>query len=519
MVHRASIRPADDSAIQGPYRAALYLLSVLIACIGSGKLFAQSDPSGYEPITIERSEVLRSFFSEDLLLSKSCYKIIHFGDSHIQGDIITGEIRKNLKRETHPAGTGLIFPLSLCGSFGPAGVKSSISGNYTWSTYLKNPENRPIGVCGYEISLQAGASMRFGFNESFKGSLAKQFDVWIYSADDSEHLELAVPGAGLNREKIDNNLYLYHFSIDSVRSVLEFSIKRNCSFWGLEFLPEHGLIYQQNGLVGAQFHHLIKSKEDIIGQLSRLNPDMIVFSYGTNEAYSNVDSLAYQKKVASFLGDLAEKMPQTGILVTNAPDTRSSGRIPAGQMAVNAGLANAARQLNLPFFDWNRAMGGWGSLYKWEKSNLFLSDLLHFNKTGAFLVGDLFSYALLESGNFTGEKRENLKTSIKTRMNDILKGSGKALITKEPEVKKQDSVAQATVIIPEKKAKEKTAPSAQLKVPKKKQEKPPVRIYVVKNGDNLGAVARKVKSTIAKLVKLNQLKSPDKLSIGQKLRY
>ena len=41
--------------------------------------------------------------------------------------------------------------------------------------------------------------------------------------------------------------------------------------------------------------------------------------------------------------------------------------------------------------------------------------------------------------------------------------------------------------------------------------------YTVKKGDTLGAIAKKYKTTVANIKKLNNLKS-DKLKIGQKLR-
>lgn len=47
---------------------------------------------------------------------------------------------------------------------------------------------------------------------------------------------------------------------------------------------------------------------------------------------------------------------------------------------------------------------------------------------------------------------------------------------------------------------------------------PKVEYYVVKKGDNLTKIAKKYKTTVAQLVKWNNIKNPNLIRIGQKLR-
>lgn len=42
--------------------------------------------------------------------------------------------------------------------------------------------------------------------------------------------------------------------------------------------------------------------------------------------------------------------------------------------------------------------------------------------------------------------------------------------------------------------------------------------HTVRSGETLSAIARKYKTTVSKIIKLNKLKNPDRLSIGQKIR-
>ncbi|QPA33035.1 LysM peptidoglycan-binding domain-containing protein [Anoxybacillus caldiproteolyticus] len=49
-----------------------------------------------------------------------------------------------------------------------------------------------------------------------------------------------------------------------------------------------------------------------------------------------------------------------------------------------------------------------------------------------------------------------------------------------------------------------------------KKEEP--QIYIVKKGDTLTAIAKKYNTTVQNLVKLNKIKNPDLILVGQKLR-
>ena len=60
--------------------------------------------------------------------------------------------------------------------------------------------------------------------------------------------------------------------------------------------------------------------------------------------------------------------------------------------------------------------------------------------------------------------------------------------------------------------------SVQANIEKKRAEAPPAKYHTVKQGDTLGAIARKYGRTVKQLMTWNNLKNPDALSINQKLR-
>lgn len=77
------------------------------------------DSAAIEPISVRQIynvKVLESFFEklkQNEKHNNQKINIVHIGDSHIQGDLMTNEIRKNLQQKFGNGGRGLVFPYQL----------------------------------------------------------------------------------------------------------------------------------------------------------------------------------------------------------------------------------------------------------------------------------------------------------------------------------------------------------------------------------------------------------------------
>jgi LysM repeat protein len=140
-------------------------------------------------------------------------------------------------------------------------------------------------------------------------------------------------------------------------------------------------------------------------------------------------------------------------------------------------LDRIAKEANLAYYDVNRAMGGWGSQALWQANDLFLKDQLHFNKKGATLIGSLISHALFVACSIGIEEQDLLMQEI----NASFPKKNSAPIRLEPT--------------------------------------PVDRIYIVKAGDSLSAIAKNLGTSVESLCKLNGISDPDSLKLGQKIRY
>jgi lysophospholipase L1-like esterase len=164
---------------------------------------------------------------------------------------------------------------------------------------------------------------------------------------------------------------------------------------GIELISaKKGIEYVDLGVAGAQFTQLKSRANLVLDQVRALKPDLIICSFGTNEAYNlNWDARLYERSLIQFSQDIKSVLPQSVFLWTSPPDTRSQKRVPRYQNQLVQLLSNQA----FPFYDLNAVMGGFGSSSSWVKKGYFLKDQVHLTKEGYQLQAKLFVLALLKS--------------------------------------------------------------------------------------------------------------------------
>ena len=432
----------------------------------------------------------------------SVFTIVHFGDSHIQGDYFSGEIRRILQEEFGDAGHGIYFPYSLCKSWGPKGLQSASNGEWTYSHILKPDLTNKVGFAGYELStLTKDASLIFQFTENFKDSPANRLKIWYGMDSSSQDFHLNDKFIVQVDQKFKNGWGVRTYSSKEAIKGFDLSLmagntsNTNFSFYGFELLKQApiGINYHHCGVVGAQFTHLINNADLVLEQLAYLSPDLLLFSFGTNEAYGNIDTVKYFNSINNFISTLNQLFPTTAIIITTAPDTRSQGKVPPSQVNVNNQLIKLSKSQDLSVFDLNKAMGGWGSLTNWYKSKLTLDDKLHFNAAGYSLQGKMFSLALLESYN---KKYNAAPVDVTQLKSDILKVIVPVL---------NNTPIPVEVI---------TNPVINKPIVKPKKGK----FYVVKSGDTISKIAQKYHVSTEKLLKLNHLTKNSIIRTGQKIK-
>ncbi len=321
-------------------------------------------------------------------------KVLHLGDSHVQIGHFSGEIKRLLQAKN----SGIHFPYPLAKSVDGRLFKTKASGNWTGISVLKPTSGVNIGLTGYAVSTRdTSAKIQW----IAKDSLISFRRVRIWTESDSCVLQ---PDLGsefsLVGQQKEGKLKYYDFESNTrvnqfILSIRSMGVGDQFILHGIE-LPaeENGIDYIDLGVAGAQFTHLKSRANLVMDQIKILKPDLIICSFGTNEAYNaNWESQSYKKALQEFIQQILFFSPKTVFLLTSPPDTRSQNRVPKYQQEVIRVLA----EMKVPFYDLNAAMGGFGSSVDWVKNGCFLKDQLHLTKEGYQIQAKLFVLALFKS--------------------------------------------------------------------------------------------------------------------------
>jgi lysophospholipase L1-like esterase len=329
------------------------------------------------------------------------FNAVHFGDSHVQGGRFTGAVRGALQARFGGVDRGLLFPYGRARSFDPSGFTSESAGEWSALNVVASPTPGTVGMLGYALQGAApGAALRIGWKEDLVSAAPRTLRVRHGCA------------AGAPRPLVDGIPASPSpclpggwttSSWDLAPGATGFNITlAGTGTWTLHAFelidgPPAGVHYHAAGVVGAQFTQLAAQDALVLEQLQALEPRLVVFSYGTNEAYAkDLDTLAYAGTVQEFLAQVRTRMPNAAVVVMTPPDTRAQGRIPPFRPAVSRALRSAAANTGAAFFDLHAAMGGEGALAAWHAAGLAARDRLHFNPEGYQLQGRLFALSLLE---------------------------------------------------------------------------------------------------------------------------
>lgn len=255
------------------------------------------------------------------------YVILQIGDSHTAADLFTGEVRDKLQAR-FGAG-GLFLPPGIP----KAGVQSSefnIKADDAWSyaAMASTDEPQHFWLSGYTASVrQAGASIVF----TARGR--QDFD----SIDVSF---LKNPGGGSANIVLDGNV-VDKVSLDGRPG--DPLIKRLLppgkvgAFKTLEVVTtspgpvelsgvfvdqrQSGVSYLSVGFPGARVTVLKRmAPENLADDISRLDPDMVVLAFGTNEGFDdNLDAADYQATLEGIVRTLTSGKPGRKIVIIGPP--------------------------------------------------------------------------------------------------------------------------------------------------------------------------------------------------------
>ena len=164
-------------------------------------------------------------------------------------------------------------------------------------------------------------------------------------------------------------------------------------------------IFGVNGATAASFN-----TDEHIREIANLHPDLIILSFGTNEAHGRYHADSHLMQIDQLVTRLRQACPEVAFLLTTPPGAykgRRRNHYP-NPFTANASktITDYAKQKGLASWDLYNIVGGrQNALFNWNKNNLIRRDGIHYVPEGYQLQGTLLYQALIKAYNRYVESR------------------------------------------------------------------------------------------------------------------
>lgn len=341
--------------------------------------------------------------------STANFTVVHIGDSHIQADGNTGTTRKLMQQKYGDAGRGLVIPFKLAGTNEPRDYRITSSAPFVKATLMRRPYATRMGFTGVSLHPE---THEYSFTVS-SGSPCGFFTV--------------MSDGNLNVDEVLCDNHPVGFEAEAVPGGIEVSLDADCkeftvslsgddvNIYGFDLRNDsHGVLYHAIGNNGASYYSY-NGLADFGNGLASLDPDLVVVSLGTNEAFGNLNDESFTSQLNAMIRDIRRNMPDAKILLTTPSECQRSvttyvkgGKKRKGRKVtsyqVNGNVARVRRLIldfgernNIPVYDFYAVAGGEGASDHWVEDGLLSRDRIHRTWDGYRLDGQLFYDALVKS--------------------------------------------------------------------------------------------------------------------------
>jgi len=339
--------------------------------------------------------------------------VVHFGGSHIQAGFWTEVLMDGFQSMGNFKGGGtFIFPFKIVKSNSPHFFKSFTTGKWIRKrSALAKEMCDNLGMAGM-AGITNDSANTFGFN-LLKNNHHQKFNSLRVYHNFNPSFEFSIAnqtGLQFTRNDFKKNGYSEFFFESYIDSV-NFNLARKDTtipdFMLRGFSIENdnpGFYYASIGVNGASTSSYLRCQE-FVNELSTIPPDLVVFSLGVNDTHSvnfskdqfmaNYDSLISLVKIAS---------PNTAILFTTVTDNYMTRRT-ANKRPIKAeeAMFELMEKHKAAVYDLYAVMGGYKSIYKWQKAGLAAKDKVHFNGRGYSILANLMFDAINRSYRFNSK--------------------------------------------------------------------------------------------------------------------
>jgi lysophospholipase L1-like esterase len=313
-------------------------------------------------------------------------RIAVIGDSYIEGDILTMNIREALQDIYGGAGVGYV-PLASEIS----GFRTSVheqSNGWTIHDMRKEGSKKYKTLSGEYFTADAGATTKFTGTKKLQHLGAWNSAKLLYIASSDGTITITTDtGEQTFQVTASDELQVAEVFGLTASTTVTTDIAGLTSL-GLYINNTSGVVVDNMSMRGNSgiSHRYID--EQLAAQMRKyIDYDLIVLEYGINALSSQqTDYTAYGKIMQQVVAKIRKCYPNADILMLAIGDRgqKLGGEVqslPTSQAMIDA-QRNAAQTVGCVFWDTREAMGGAGSVISWRERGLVNADYIHLNAKG-----------------------------------------------------------------------------------------------------------------------------------------
>ena len=325
-------------------------------------------------------------------------RIAFFGDSFIEGDILTSDLREMLQTQYGGKGVGWV-DISCVSERFRLTAKTNSAG---WEKHHANDKT------GHKGALQGlnGAYFIAKGNASFnvttnKGHAATADQATVFFVPGGISIKGKVNGADI-QPVVNDNGGAMATAVFQGQSIGKFAFDANGNgrVFGVALDGNTGISLDNYSMRGSNGWYTANTSDDILDAYARLRPyDLFIFEYGLNIANKKqTDYSPYTSRFKKVIRKIKAHFPNASILILGSGDrderTADGFVTMKGVKELMAAQRQMAADEGVAFWNLFLAMGGDGSIARMQKNGQANLDYTHINPAGGKVVAKALFQAL-----------------------------------------------------------------------------------------------------------------------------
>lgn len=399
----------------------------LRAADGSEIDFQEHWPKGVERIIDFNDSVssgMQPFYDALSQSGRRVVRIAYYGDSFIEGDVMTSDLRQMLQQRYGGMGAGWIDGANDGNTLRETIKVSSrsLAEHMSMNRSSYHAENTGISeryddiLSGSRLDIQGTVT----YPKAYQWDRAQLFmrthgGLLLWQNSESGRVSRKVHIAGsphVQSISITARMHDVNYSFSNVTS--------HSYLYGVALEGRNGIVLDNFGMRGNAGINIRKIPQQTLRDFARMRPyDLIVLQYGMN-AYSPQstpeDIQVYFKQMTHTVENLRAAYPHASILLVGTPDR---GQRTANGIGTMKGLPEFIAQqqqfaanMNVPFYNLFEAMGGEGAMGRMVQDKKAEKDYIHIRSSGGRdIARQLFNSINAGYANYK-RKREVLSRQV-----------------------------------------------------------------------------------------------------------